>query len=137
MKLGMAEMLEAASKINGRKEKIEYLRKHYNQGVGLLIKMAFDKNLKWALPEGAPPFKESQIDDSEGILYNEMRRLYIFHEGGHPGLTKSRREHLFQQLLETLDKNDAKLLIAVKDKKIPYKGMTQKLFEEAYPALFV
>jgi len=38
-------------------------------------------------------------------------------------------------LLETIDKEDAKLLIAVKDKKIPYKGITKKFVEEMYPGL--
>ena len=137
MQLGIAEILMKASELKTKQEKIDYLRKNYNVGVGVMLKMAFDPNLKWALPEGSPPYTESKVDDSEGMLYNEIRRLYLFHEGGNPGLSKARREILFQQLLESLDKNDAKLLLAVKDKKLPYKGLTRKIIEEAYPALLV
>ena len=45
------------------------------------------------------------------------------------------REVQFVQFLETLDPDDAKLVLSIKDKKMPYKGITRKLFEEAWPAL--
>jgi hypothetical protein len=46
-----------------------------------------------------------------------------------------RREYLFIQLLESLAPTEAALLEAVKDKKIPYKGMTQNFVEEVFPGL--
>jgi hypothetical protein len=69
------------------------------------------------------------------MLYTEARRLYLFLKGGNPNLTPFRREMLFINLLETVHPNDAKLLLTVKEKKLPYKGLTLNLIKEAYPGL--
>jgi hypothetical protein len=61
--------------------------------------------------------------------------MYLFIEGGNDNLKPVRREYLFVQLLENVNKEDARLLISVKDKTIPYKGITKKLVEELYPGL--
>ena len=42
---------------------------------------------------------------------------------------------MFVGLLERLDPEDAKLLIAVKDKKLSYKGLTYKLVKDTWPDL--
>jgi hypothetical protein len=68
-------------------------------------------------------------------LFAEIRRLYLFLKGGNPNLTKLRRETLFIELLESVHPSDAKILIAIKDKKLPYKGLTAKLVKEAFPGL--
>ena len=139
MKLSIASIIETASKLKTKEDKVDYLRKNYNTGVGLMLKLAFNKDLEWDLPEGSPPYKESEITDNEGMLYDELRRIYIFHKGQATEVSKARKEILFQQLIESVDKKDAVLLLAVKEKKIPsvYKGITQKLVEEAYPTLLV
>ena len=63
----------------------------------------------------------------------EARRLYLFIEGGHPTLKQTRREQLFIELLEILNPEDAKLLCNIKDKKMPYKGITYNLTKEVFP----
>ena len=42
---------------------------------------------------------------------------------------------MFVQLLERLDSKDAKLIIAMKDKKITYKGLSYKLVKDTWPDL--
>jgi hypothetical protein len=137
MKLGMGEIMQRASDIIKKDEKIAYLRDNDNVALRMMLKMAFDKNLKWALPDGDAPYKPSDLTDNQGALYNEARKIYLFHEGGHPNLTQSRREFLFIQLLESIDPADAKFLLAVKNKKLPWKTVTKKLIDEAYPGLLV
>ena len=56
-------------------------------------------------------------------------------EGGNPNLKPLRREFLFIQLLESIDSEDAKLLLSVKDKKLPFKGITEKIVRQAFPDL--
>ena len=68
-------------------------------------------------------------------LMSEARRLYLFIRGGNPNLTKIKREALYIELLESIHPEDAKLLISIKDKKIPYKGITLKIIKEAFPIL--
>ena len=42
---------------------------------------------------------------------------------------------MFVQLLERIDPNDAKLIIAVKDQKLSYKGLSYKLVKDTWPDL--
>jgi hypothetical protein len=69
------------------------------------------------------------------MLYTEARRLYLFLKGGNPNLTSFRRETLYITLLETVHPDDAKLLLAIKEKKLPYKGLTLNFIKEALPGL--
>ena len=132
----VSTILKEASEIKGRKERIRFLQSHHpNQLMKLLLQYTFDPNIKFALPEGKPPYKPCEVLDNENMLYLEQRRLYLFLEGGNPDLNDLRRETLFVQLLESIVPADAELLIAVKDKKMPYKGITEKIVREAFPRL--
>ena len=42
---------------------------------------------------------------------------------------------MFVQLLERVDPKDAKLLIAVKDQNLSYKGLSYKLVRDVWPDL--
>ena len=116
---------------------IDWLYKNDSPALRAILKYAYDPKVKFILPEGAPPYKQNQLPDLQSVLYSELRKLYLFVEGGNPNLKQTRREYLFIQLLENLDKEDAELIVAVKDKKIPYKGITAKLVKEAFPGLIV
>lgn len=137
MKLGVAEILNRVAEYPSRQEKITALREHRdNHVLTLLLKMSFDKGLRWSLPEGAPPYKPAPNFDQQGMLYKEARRLYLFLDDPRSAnLTKIKREKLFIDLLESLHPDDAKLLLNVKEKKPLAKGITQKLVEEAFPGL--
>lgn len=135
MKLGIAEILEQTSKLKSTDDKIEYLRRNWSPALGTVLKYAYDPSIKWLLPSGIPPFKTNPFVDQQSTLYAEARRLYLFIEGGNPNLTKVKRELLFIQFLENLDPADANLMVHVKDKKIPYKGITSKLIQQAFPGL--
>jgi hypothetical protein len=43
---------------------------------------------------------------------------------------------MFIELLQTVCPDDAKLLIAVKDKKLPFEGLSAKTVLKAFPNLF-
>lgn len=135
MRKSVAEILEEATKITKKEERIQFLRNNANPTLLKVLQWAYDPRIKWQLPEGKVPYNPTKYLDQEGNLYNEARRLYLFVEGGNPNLKPVRREFLFIQLLETLAPSEAALLESVKDKKIPYKGMTQKFVEEVFPGL--
>jgi hypothetical protein len=40
---------------------------------------------------------------------------------------------LFIEFLESLDPDDAELIIGMKDKKLPFRGLTKKTVCEAFP----
>jgi len=120
-----------------KKEKIDHLRYHRQNKVMIeLLRYVFDPKVKFSLPEGSPPYKKDQLlAENESGLYPRFRSFYIFLEGGSPGLTNARREKLFIELLESINTEEAELIVSVKDKKLPYKTITAKIVQEAFPGL--
>jgi len=135
MKLGLAEILKKASEFEKKQDKIDWLNRWDSAALRTVLKLAYHPRIKFLLPEGKPPFKLNDLPDLQSVLYNELRKMYLFLEGGHPTLNQTRREYLFIQLLENLDKEDAELIATIKDKKLPYKGITKKFVEDVYPGL--
>lgn len=132
----VSTILKEASEIKDKKQRVRFLQSHHpNMLMKTLLKYVYDPNIKFALPPGEPPYKPCEALDQENMLYLEQRRFYLFLEGGNPNLNPLRREALFVQLLESIEPEDAKLMIAVKDKKLPYKGITEKVVREAFPSL--
>lgn len=135
MKIKLADIFKKCSELKTSEEKLQYLRSNDNGAVRTILNYAFNPNIKFLLPKGPAPYKPFEGHDAEGRLYSELRRLYLFIEGGNPNLNNVKREHLFIQLLESVDKEDAELLVAIKDKKMPYKGITLALIKKAFPDL--
>lgn len=135
MRLGIFQVLEQASKLKGTEDKVLFLRANNSPALQTILKYAIDPSIVWDLPAGAPPYKPCPYPAQEMRLMAETRRLYLFIKGGNPNLTKLKRESLYIELLESVHPEDANLLVAIKDKKIPYKGITNKLVKEAFPGL--
>lgn len=131
----LSQLLKETSDQKTKKERIAYLKKNTNPALNKLLRYTYGKDMKFLLPEGSPPFKPSKFDEPSA-LYQEVRRLYLFVEGGQQGLTQLRRESLFIQILEFVDKEDAELLISIKDKKLPYKNLNEDVVREALPEVF-
>ena len=65
----------------------------------------------------------------------EAEKLRYFVEGFYPDLNQNKREMMFIEMLERVDPLDAKLLVAIKDKKMPFPGITIQHVKEALPGL--
>ena len=138
MREGIASYL---SKVASQANKEDRVRMIQSGGAPFkyILTLAFDPGAKFALPEGPTPYKASEFSDQEGMLFQELRRLYLFLEpscGGNPNLKQRQRENLWIELLESLSPADAQLIDHVKDKKLPWKGITKKDVLAAYPGLF-
>jgi hypothetical protein len=134
---GIAEILSEISKIKNFEERQAALSTCAN--ITPLIQVlhsAFHPDVKFALPSGAPPFKKLEKSvDAQGSFYRESKKLYLFIEGLSPNLHPLKREAMFVQLLEALDPDDADLLLAIKDKQMPYSGITYELVVKTFPGL--
>jgi len=131
----VSKILKDANSIRSKADRIKFLRSHkQNKAMVTLLQLAFDPTIIFHLPKGEPPYKPSEVDTENTMLYREIRRLYIFIMDDMK-ISNAKREQIFVEILETIDPEDAKLLIAVKDKTIPYKGITKKLIEETFPTL--
>lgn len=135
MKLSVSEILKKASLIEDENQRFNWLRENNSVALESVLRGAYDSKIIWLLPEGVPPYKPSELIDQQHILYAECRKLYLFIEGGNPNLKQLRREALFIELLEAVDPEDAKLLLAVKDKKIPYPNITPEFVQKAFPGI--
>lgn len=129
-------ILDFTSKLPNDEEKIKCLRANENPAILTVLRFAYDPNIKWLLPEGDAPFTPSKESGNESYLYSDARKLYLFVEGGNSNLTQLRRESLFIDFLQNIHPEDAKLIVAVKDKKLPYKGLSSKLVLKAFPGLY-
>ena len=132
MKIGLGEIVKLIQAEKTDPQKVKQLQKHDSVSLRGIMELAYDNKLTWALPEGTPPYTPlDKSFDAQGHLYAEMRRMYLFLEGGNPNLKPLRREQIFVNMLEELDPDDAELLIACKSRKI--KGISKKVVMEAYP----
>jgi len=133
--IGMAEFLEAVSKLKKRDEKIAALQANNSFELRTILQGAFDPRIKWLLPEGQPPFKANELQDQESVLLREIKKLSYYVEGGAPVKTQAQREMMFIALLENCAPADALMLCAIKDKKSPVKGIDADLVRAAFPDL--
>ena len=77
---------EILTKVNNAKDKpakIAVLKKNDSVPLRQVLKGAFDPNIKWALPEGTPPYNENDAPagTEHTTLFTEARRLWHFVEG--------------------------------------------------------
>ena len=141
-KIAIHEILEAVSKEPKTKKKINILKNTDCMALRIILQGAFDKNIKWLIPPGTPPnFKAD--DAPKGLqlssIHKECLNFYMFVQAGVTSgkcqLQQHKREQIFVQMLECLHKDEAKMLIEMKDQRFAYKGLTPHLINEAFPGL--
>ena len=158
------EVLELASSQRANAKKVEALQKYGEDAVKVILKWNFDDNIVSALPEGEVPYGEEEdqlvysgslsqniareaaggdsatAQDLDGrgrtSLRKTWRNLYHYVKGGNDGLTKTRREMMFINLLKGLHPKEAEILVLVKDGKLEdkYKISKQNVID-AYPKM--
>ena len=158
------EVLELASSQRANARKVEALKKYEEDAVKVILKWNFDDNIVSALPEGEVPYGEEEdqlvysgslseniareaaggdsatAQDLDGrgrtTLRNTWKNLYHYVKGGNDGLSKTRREMMFINLLKGLHPKEAEILILTKDKKLTDKyKISKKNVMDAYPAM--
>lgn len=139
IRLSISEILEKVSRLKAKEDKIAGLRAQESKPLKDVLKYTFDNRIKFLLPEGPVPYTPLPTHEGQGQLYHESRKLYLFvsFDGVplHPNLNALKRQTLFIQFLESIDPKDADLIVSIKDKKMPYKGITATLVKEAFPGL--
>ena len=133
------EVLDMVEKAKTKNEKIDILRQYDSQPMRGLMRLNFDPDFNFDLPEGEPPYKKDTdrpIGYSESNLYTEVRRFYIWLQP-QEGLTKLKKESLFIGLLEGIHHTEAEVLLLCKDKNLKkkYKTIKEDLIRDAYPTL--
>lgn len=137
MKLLISEVLQKAHNAKTKAEKIAILKENDSQALRSIFIINYDESVICLLPEGAPPYtpNEAPAGTEHTKLEHEARLLFHFFKGG-SNIPALKRETMFVQMLEGLHPDEAKVVIAAKDKKLNkrYK-VTKACVSEAFPTI--
>jgi hypothetical protein len=147
-KKSLAAIIKEAAEQETIEGKIFFLRSNKSSQLVDVFNYMFDPRVKFLLPHGKTPYKKiTGLLDQEGRLYVEMKHISKFCAFNGvpakplPGKTEKQadtmRQNWFLQMLESIDPEDAKLMVAIKDKKMPHKGLTKKIVHEAFPEIYI
>ena len=131
-----SEILDKVHKAKTKSEKVAILVINDTPSLRMLLKASFDPTKEWVIPEGEVPYTPNEAPEGteHTVLAQEAKKLWHFIKGADPSLNKTRREQLFIQVLEGLHKDEAKVLLDTKAKRLNnvYKGLTAAVVKEAF-----
>ena len=132
----VAEILSEASKLKVKKDKVEFLSQYRNRkDLEHIVKGAYHPAIVWLVPDGPLP-EGVQFSDVPGPdladnrLIMAWRQFQYLVKGG-PDMKQSKREDIYLNILRSVHKSEAKLLMSVVGKKIP--GFSRALMLETFP----
>ena len=144
MQKSLHEIFTEVDKVTSVAKKTQILKENESDGLKIVLRGAFDTGIEWLIPDSKPPYTPNDApayDLADMKLILEAKKIGKFAKVNGlittqgKGLTKTRREQLFIQLLEGLHTTDAEILLSMVKKKLNYKGLTAKLSNKAFPNL--
>ena len=131
-----SEILDKVHKAKTKDQKVKILRENNTDALRMVLKSAFDPNIKWVFPTGPVPYtpNDAPAGTNHSVLAMEAKKLWHFIEGADRETKQPRKEVMFFQMLEGLHESEAKLLCNAKDKKLHqvYKGLSSNVVREAF-----
>ena len=123
-------------------ERIAVLKENDCPAIRDVLRAAFDDTIVFTIPEGAPDYKDSLSKDGNAptSLMRATRDFTFFVKRGKgDALNQTKRERLFLAMLEGIHPRDAKIVIAMKDKKLQdeYSSLSKELVKAVFPKLIL
>lgn len=143
----MRNIHDVFSEISNEKainKKVAILKENESDGIKAILRGTYDLRLKWLVPDSKPPFEENEEEDwekVEGKLENAATAFYFYVEfnGKMPDQAKTmnqmKREQMFIKMLEGLHKDETEVVFGMVKRKLPYKGLTARVANKAFPGL--
>lgn len=137
----VVEILSLAEKLKTKKEKIAVLQRFESRSDFMaVLRGAYAKNIEWLVPDGELPpgttFSSAvSVDTADDRLIRVWRQFQYLIKGG-PDMKQSKREDIYLNIIRSLHIDEAKLLMSIVGKKLPYKGLTPSLVAEAFPKIW-
>lgn len=139
-----SEVFSELQNINSFHERVEYLKSNQSFAIRTILQCNFTPTIILDLPEGNAPFNRDSmpIEQSRARIDKAIKVLgrLVLPASGIPsvGLSRIKKERLFIQLLESINENDADVIVAMKDKKLTkmYSAVTSQLAKKSFPDLF-
>jgi hypothetical protein len=134
----ISKILADVDAISDAGARIKELRRICEESVPVatIIQLTYHPDCHFKLPEGDVPeslWKRSNHQEY-GVLYYNIKRLGKFWEESN--IPPFKREQAFFDLLSSVTPGDADLMIGVKNKRLPYRALTEKFCKKALPELF-
>jgi hypothetical protein len=129
----LAEIVTDARALSTIAEKAQFLKANNSKELRNILILMYDGRFTFDLPTTPPPYRPSVVNESHGLLYREARKLSYFVNEMKDGenLDRVRKESLFIQMLESVDKDDALLLLQMLAKE-PYPDLPVEAIHEAF-----
>lgn len=138
------EILEEVPKCRTKNEKVMHLRRHDCPALRTVLNYGLNPDCR-LYTDKVPPFKldEAPTGLSYQTLYNVHRQMHIFLAPDlESRVTKKgptaphRKQQVLLQILESIDKNDAKVLLSIINKTFGKDyGISKQVVDEAFPGL--
>ena len=132
----LSEVLDRVHKAKTKAQKIKVLQENDTEALRMIIKSSFDPKIKWAMPEGAVPYKPNDAPDGteHTLLAQESKRLWHFIEGADNQTPRAQKENMYIQMLEGLHRDEAEVLVFAKDNilHLKYKGLSHEVVKTAF-----
>lgn len=126
------EIIDEVTKQKKKADKVKVLKQHDSLPLRNFFVLTYDKSKEFLVPDSEPPYTPNPSSESQGAWNREMRKMkYVVNGFGGEKVQKIKRENIFIQMLETVDKDDAPLFVQMIQKK-PIKGITKETVNEAF-----
>ena len=98
-----------------------------------ILQGAYNKNIHFKLPPGSPPFEMNENAEEKEITKKAF--LFMTKNVMNFSLIQWKREKLFTDFIKSINSDDAKLVVAMKDKDLTtiFPTITRELVKEAFP----
>jgi len=118
----MASIVDEVENLVGTSPEHQADALRHNDSAALrdFLTYAFNKNCTWLIPLSDPPYKPlPKSAEQEGKFTKDMKMLrYFTNTADGMSLTQRKREEMFIQMLESIDPDDAMLLLRMRRRDI-------------------
>jgi len=135
------QILSKASSIKKLEDRAKFLVNNDSLTLRDILNGNFNDRIKWSLPSGKPPYTPSE-ESSDGLHPSSIFKAavnlkYLVVHPSNKNILQAKKEKMFIDMLETIDPEDAEVLILMKDKALQtkYKNITLKIVQMAFPSL--
>jgi hypothetical protein len=128
----ISTILTVADAMEPREAKIEVLRRCQSEALLSILQGAMDKRIVLNLPRGDLEYTPMPTGEGDGHLHKQYKQLVYC---AAMDLPFAKRLQIFIGVLEMIAPTDARMLIDMKDKKLPWRTITPDLVIEAFPTL--
>lgn len=131
------ETLALANEQGSVDDRAKVLKDNDSFALRTILQLNFDDNITLDIPEGEPPFERDNHDGSITLkrIDNALKPLGKCTVDSK--LHKVKKERIFLEILESINENDAKVIIAAKDCKLRdlYPKVTKNVVQKYNPLL--